>query len=308
MEIKNIRKKDVYYEDERFTSVIMTDSVMRERHLHFKKDKNYMRLYSPEIDTYNFRELKELNRIMISSSDYYKQTAEFHKKFKDLPPVEAIGYFFDKIEKEENLFFDKLAFVIDYKGKSSRFDYYYYVLERIHGKVIVSVYSTKNGFGAKHITDFISYCDNNIYYYFNVFADKNHQELVPEKEVGMLGEAVCFIIYTLLEINKKLAHRNYTKSFVKNSNTPKTSSSKSKANTTSSTRKTIYKLDDLLNTKIYINNKDDFRLPRKYERHTDSWNVLGYYRHYKSGKVVFVKPHVRGDRSKKPSGKIIKLS
>ena len=35
-------------------------------------------------------------------------------------------------------------------------------------------------------------------------------------------------------------------------------------------------------------------LPRKYERHTDSWGVRGHYRTYKSGKTVWVRPYVKG--------------
>lgn len=36
-------------------------------------------------------------------------------------------------------------------------------------------------------------------------------------------------------------------------------------------------------------------LPRKYERHTDSWGVRGHYRTYKSGKTVWVRPYTKGD-------------
>jgi hypothetical protein len=38
-------------------------------------------------------------------------------------------------------------------------------------------------------------------------------------------------------------------------------------------------------------------LPRKYERHTDSWGVRGHYRTYKSGKTVWVRPYVKGENS-----------
>lgn len=40
-------------------------------------------------------------------------------------------------------------------------------------------------------------------------------------------------------------------------------------------------------------------LPRKYERHTDSWGVRGHYRTYKSGKTVWVKAYTKGDQSKR---------
>lgn len=40
-------------------------------------------------------------------------------------------------------------------------------------------------------------------------------------------------------------------------------------------------------------------LPRKYERHTDSWSVRGHYRTYKSGKTVWVRPFVKGNAEKR---------
>lgn len=40
-------------------------------------------------------------------------------------------------------------------------------------------------------------------------------------------------------------------------------------------------------------------LPRKYERHTESWGVRGHYRTYKSGRVVWVRPYTKGDAEKR---------
>lgn len=34
---------------------------------------------------------------------------------------------------------------------------------------------------------------------------------------------------------------------------------------------------------------------RSYERHTKGWNVRGHYRHYKSGKTVYIKPFCKGE-------------
>ena len=33
---------------------------------------------------------------------------------------------------------------------------------------------------------------------------------------------------------------------------------------------------------------------RKYQRHCEAWGVRGHYRHYKSGKVVYIRPHTKG--------------
>ena len=38
-------------------------------------------------------------------------------------------------------------------------------------------------------------------------------------------------------------------------------------------------------------------LPRRYERHTESWGVRGHYRTYKSGKTVWVRPYTKGENS-----------
>lgn len=40
-------------------------------------------------------------------------------------------------------------------------------------------------------------------------------------------------------------------------------------------------------------------LPRKYERHTESWGVRGHYRTYKSGKTVWVKAYTKGNAEKR---------
>lgn len=40
-------------------------------------------------------------------------------------------------------------------------------------------------------------------------------------------------------------------------------------------------------------------LPRKYTHHVESFDVAGYYRHYKSGKVGFVKGYTKGNKDAK---------
>lgn len=42
---------------------------------------------------------------------------------------------------------------------------------------------------------------------------------------------------------------------------------------------------------------------RKFERSCTAWGVRGHYRRYKSGKVVYIKPHVRGKEKEKYSGR-----
>ena len=47
-----------------------------------------------------------------------------------------------------------------------------------------------------------------------------------------------------------------------------------------------------------ISEENYSKFKTNYTRHTDSWSVMGFVRHYKSGKTVFVKPHTRGNRNK----------
>lgn len=39
---------------------------------------------------------------------------------------------------------------------------------------------------------------------------------------------------------------------------------------------------------------DPHESARQYEKHCESWGVRGHYRHYKSGKVVFIQPYTKG--------------
>lgn len=49
-------------------------------------------------------------------------------------------------------------------------------------------------------------------------------------------------------------------------------------------------------------------LPRTYTHHVESFDVAGHYRHYKSGKVVFVKGYTKGNKGAKISDKTYKIN
>lgn len=51
--------------------------------------------------------------------------------------------------------------------------------------------------------------------------------------------------------------------------------------------------------KYTIGSEELSELPRRYERHTDSWGVRGHYRNLRSGKTVWVKGYTKGDLSKR---------
>lgn len=48
---------------------------------------------------------------------------------------------------------------------------------------------------------------------------------------------------------------------------------------------------------IYVDECNNHSI-RKFERKTDSWSVMGHFRHYKNGKIVFIKPFTKGQGQK----------
>jgi hypothetical protein len=47
--------------------------------------------------------------------------------------------------------------------------------------------------------------------------------------------------------------------------------------------------------------------PRPFERRTEAWKVNGHWRHYKSGKTVWIAGHVRGNKNVVPEGKTYRI-
>ena len=45
----------------------------------------------------------------------------------------------------------------------------------------------------------------------------------------------------------------------------------------------------------------EYENPRSFSRHCEAWGVRGHYRHYKNGKVIFIKPYVKGSGRLKDS-------
>ena len=64
----------------------------------------------------------------------------------------------------------------------------------------------------------------------------------------------------------------------------------------------VVRIDDV--TVIYPNS---YKGERTFTRHTESWLVRGHYRHYKSGKVIAIKPFVKGDRSVPVQNKVYQV-
>jgi hypothetical protein len=61
--------------------------------------------------------------------------------------------------------------------------------------------------------------------------------------------------------------------------------------------KTVYSIDHI---------SEDYHPKRVYTRQTGSWKVRGFWRHYKNGKKVWIKEHIRGQG--KENSKVMKIT
>lgn len=62
----------------------------------------------------------------------------------------------------------------------------------------------------------------------------------------------------------------------------------------------------VINDLIKIQYIYDPHKARKYNRYCEAWGVRGHYRHYKNGKVIFVRPHTKGVGRLKDTEYVIK--
>lgn len=73
-------------------------------------------------------------------------------------------------------------------------------------------------------------------------------------------------------------------------------------------KKVINLSNDNIKYKLTINNEIANNLiKRTYTRRTETWQVRGYERHYKSGKVTYVKPFIKGNKNGKIENKVYKI-
>lgn len=65
------------------------------------------------------------------------------------------------------------------------------------------------------------------------------------------------------------------------------------------------------NNKVYLSNgitfTNEYDDKRPYARHMESWEVKGHYRHYKNGKVVFIKGYTKGEGTKQDKIYVVPL-
>lgn len=126
---------------------------------------------------------------------------------------------------------------------------------------------------------------------------KRQRELLDNSE-GLLFQIILFLCY----ISNKLENTN-TNLVAKISNNKVTNKvSKDSSKSTKSSNKHVYYLDDLINITIYKSNGNKALTKKRWKNREHS--VRGFPRHYKSGKVVWIEPHIRG--SSKNGEKIAK--
>lgn len=63
-----------------------------------------------------------------------------------------------------------------------------------------------------------------------------------------------------------------------------------------------------INKRKYTINKISNDYKREYERHALAWTVRGHWRKLNSGKYIWVKPHIKGDKTKEVENKPYKIT
>lgn len=140
-----------------------------------------------------------------------------------------------------------------------------------------------------------SNCDGNIEHVYKNGISNFNIGFMGSKTNGigrieMKSNLFGFYTMVMLYINSNIANAKRIEKEVAVT-TNKSSKSKSKSTTNSNKRNEIFIND------IVIRTYKDKLVTQKREinRHAESWNVRGHERHYKSGKIVYVKPHKKGE-------------
>ena len=194
-----------------------------------------------------------------------------------------------------------------YKSLTNMFiDKGYYLYDTEEKNVIVKCYFEKQD-NYLYIIVYESFYD--IYFEIRndidkIDADVNiNDKLIPK---GMKYE----IMEIVKELSKLvLAHISCVNYYATNTNIirqntieKKTVINKSKSSNKNNKKKNNKKVRKIIMSNRVINvpnNVTDIEIKRGYTRRTESWKVKGFWRTYKSGKKVWIKPSVRGNKNVK---------
>lgn len=229
-----------------------------------------------------------------------KMTFDQYAKFR-LVMGSHTGESLEKVNHPENFIFNSYALEVDGKLvlKVNRSEKLYTVFNP-NGSIRLRFHLTVgNNFEADSLSgSFIEMLN------FNRVPNAQRKKELENLTINTYCNAVYFEMY-LMEL---LESRNVTTVDLEEIQTVvKTSKPGNKAKKKNKPRVT---------KEITLNFKDIERvvysrpeLPRTYTHHVESFDVAGHYRHYKSGKVVFVKGYTKGNKdAKQISDKTYKIN
>ncbi len=227
-------------------------------------------------------------------------TFDQYAKFR-LAMSSHVGESLEKVNHPENFIFNSYTLEVDGKLvlKVNRSEKLYTVFNP-NGSIRLKFHLTVgNNFEADSLSgSFIEMLN------FNRVPNEQRKKELENLTINTYCNAVYFEMY-LMEL---LESRNVTTVDLEEVQTVvKTSKPGNKAKKKNKPRVT---------KEITLNFKDIERvvysrpeLPRTYTHHVESFDVAGHYRHYKSGKVVFVKGYTKGNKdAKQISDKTYKIN
>jgi len=230
-----------------------------------------------------------------------KMTFDQYAKFRLIMSDHA-GESLEKVNHPENFIFNSYALEVDGRLvlKVNRSEKLYTVFNP-NGSIRLRFHLTVgNNFEADSLSgSFIEMLN------FNRVPNAQRKKELENLTINTYCNAVYFEMY-LMEL---LESRNVTITDLSDiQRVTKVSKSQPKKNKNRVSKEITLNFSDIEKV-VYA--KPEVHVPRSYERHTDSWEVRGYVRHYKSGKTVFIKPFTKGKKrdTEKPSeDKIYKVN
>lgn len=117
-----------------------------------------------------------------------------------------------------------------------------------------------------------------------------------ENSIGETTQEDKELAYYMIKVLHGTVYNfNHPNTVVKSTNVRERKSESKVTGYESKSKKYIYRV------KYIIENPQDAPTKKRtMNRHTESWDVCGHPRHYKNGKVIWVKPYVKGKGAKTP--------
>ena len=276
-----------------------------------------------EFKTLTFREIKEKDRIEIDNqtlfevlqtvADYLNQDYEFKDLFFMLNEVvilrkDELVYEYHHFIKQDNIMLLSLYFY-----DKNNFDFF----KVLNIKVDLDTLKYVEKLQSLQCTCEYQCIEENEDKFFKIslgdvkLKKKQKEKMLNEVVNACVTNISSLFLYLEMKIKETKDVRTIVKN-VKDTNTSNNKTNKSNSNANNTNKQNKRSTINLnLSEKVQIQYIGDRKhltgLKKKYTRHVGSWNVRGYVRHYKNGKVVMVKPHVRGKKKDEVQGKIYKI-